>query len=133
MVRLYATAADLTAYDDTVTIPDAKAERLLRLASLTVDRLLTGRCYDTDTDGMPTVADDISALRDATCAIVLEANAANVLTPGAAGEWTQIGIGNVSLSGKKVAEGTLVVNGIPVPAEAVTLLASVGTLQVWVR
>ena len=66
----YATTGELTAWlPDGLTIP-VDATRLLASASRAVDRMLMvlGAVYDVDTDNLPTDADVIVALRDATCA-----------------------------------------------------------------
>ena len=68
----YATAADLAASDflpTGLTAPTgAEATRLLSRASRMVDSMLRRAVYDVDTDGLPTDADVIVAVRDATCA-----------------------------------------------------------------
>lgn len=66
----YATTGELTAWlPDGLTVP-ADATRLLASASRAVDRMLMvlGAVYDVDTDNLPTDADVIVALRNATCA-----------------------------------------------------------------
>jgi len=132
MARVYATAVDLAAYPGGDAVAAEDADTLLRMASRVVDHLLIGHVYDVDEDKLPTEVDVIDALRDATCAIALEADATGVLTAGASEAWQSVGIGSVSLSGRTLSEGARVVAGMPVPAAALLALADVGTLTVWV-
>jgi hypothetical protein len=126
-MRVYADQAALTAYPGGSAVPtDTVAARLVT-ASAMVDQLLVQRAYDVDTDGMPTDADDIAALRDATCAIVVELNATGADTAGASVLWDSVGIGSVNLSGRRIAEGGTTALGLPVPAVALVLLRDVGT------
>ena len=132
MARVYATEADYTAY--TGETPPANIDRLLRIASGVVDYLLTGRLYDVDTSGMPTAVADSDALRDATCVIAQDADAANLIGSGGSQEWGSVSIGNVSLSNPLGGSSThRTVSGVPVPAEALILLADVGSQWVFVR
>lgn len=132
MARVYATAADLAAYPGGSDVPAESVDTLLRMASRVIDQLLTGRVYDVTVDGMPEDADVVDALRDATCAVALEAHATGVLTPGASESWQSVGIGSVNLSGRTLAEGARIVAGMPVPPAALLALADVGELTVWV-
>ncbi|MCP2261081.1 hypothetical protein LX15_004801 [Streptoalloteichus tenebrarius] len=105
MARVYATRADLLAYPPppTVTVPaDPEASRLLTRASEAIDEALVTAIYDTDPVGMPTDPMVRVALRDATCAQVLHILATGD-EDGAAGEWDQVVIGNVKLSGRRSA------------------------------
>ena len=122
-MRVYATAADVAAY----TGEDApgNVDALLRVASRTVDVLLVGVVYDTDTDGYPTDAAVSQAMSDATCAIVREAAAAGVLAGGSK-DWGSVKIGNVSLSQPIGSAGVVDVDGVPVPTDALQSLASIG-------
>lgn len=129
-MRVYATPEQLAAYPGGSTVPDADADALLRTASRMVDRLLTGRVYDTDADGMPTDVDVLQALADAACAIATELVATGATAAGASLQWDSVGIGSVSLSGRKAADGTVTVLGLPVPAAAIAALADVGPLYV---
>jgi hypothetical protein len=70
MARIYATTTDT----------DQATEDQLARASLAVDRALIGALYNTDTDGMPTDTDTITALKEATIAQA-RAIAANDLGP----------------------------------------------------
>lgn len=132
MARIYATAADLPAYEGGDTVPADQADVLLRLASGVVDRLATGRRYDTDAAGMPTDPDIVQAFKDATCLIAIEAHATGLTTPGASSEWGQVGIGNVTLGGRTMREGVQLIDGIPVPPLAVQALMGTGRVEVWV-
>lgn len=127
-MRLYATATDAWPAGS----EPANADVLLRAASRTVDHLLTARVYDTDTDGYPTDPDVAQALTDATVAIVHELEATGALEAGASTAWESVGIGSVSLSGRKPAEGAVTVAGIPVPPIALVHLSDVGRVGVWV-
>lgn len=131
MARVYATEADYTAY--TGETPPANIDRLLRIASGVVDYLLTGRLYDVDTSGMPTAVADSDALRDATCVIAQDADAANLIGSGGSQEWGSVSIGNVSLSNPLTSGGGGSVSGVPVPVEAMVALADVGTQWVFVQ
>jgi len=132
-MRQYATAADLAAYPGGDTIPTADADARLRTASRVVDECLKGVVYDTDpTTLLPTDADVAQAMNDATCAIAVEAQATGAGTAGATQQWSSVGIGNVSLAGGKTAEGTAVVLGYPVPADAVVALRSIGPVTLGV-
>lgn len=128
-MRLYATPTDAWPTD----APD-NAGVLLRAASRTVDALLRGRVYDVDaTTGLPTDADVAQALQDATVAIAHELEATGTLDAGGTQEWQSVGIGNVSLSGRQSAAGTVTVGGIPVPALALVHLSDIGPVRVWSR
>lgn len=64
--RVYATTADYA--KELRKAPPTGSRRALAEASRLVDDMLLTAIYDTDTAGMPTDADVIVALRDATCA-----------------------------------------------------------------
>ena len=128
-MRLYATAADYEA-DGYGTAP-ANIDLLIRQASRTVDKLLVGKVYDVDDDGMPTGADDVQALTDATCAIAAECAASGVFKAGQAQGYNAVGIGNVSLSGPTLREGCVSVDGVPVPPAALVALSEVGRTVVY--
>ncbi|NIL56716.1 hypothetical protein [Salinispora arenicola] len=93
----YATEAELTAYP--VTVPTgASAALLLTRASRDVDRALLTAAYDTDTNGSPTDAGVIAALRDATCEQVAGMIAAGDITgTGAMPPTASFAIGKVSV------------------------------------
>lgn len=133
MARVYATDVDLAAYPGGEDVDAGTVDTLLRMASRVVDHLLRGRVYDVDVDGLPTDQDVIDALKDATCAIALEASATGVLAAGSSEAWQSVGIGSVSLSGRTLSEGATIVAGVPVPTAALLTLADVGTLTVWIQ
>lgn len=62
--------ADIDDYATYVGVPLAKEfpSRIMTRASLEIDKALVGARYETDDDDMPTDADLIDVLRDATCA-----------------------------------------------------------------
>jgi hypothetical protein len=64
----YATVADLETYCGAPANPGD--DRLLQRASELVDELLVATAYTVDSNGNPTNADAIAAMRDATCAQV---------------------------------------------------------------
>lgn len=129
-MRMYATPAELAAYPGGDAVPTEDADAFLRTASRVVDRLLIGRVYDVDTDSLPTDPDVIQALSDAACAIALEDHSTGASAAGSTTAWESVGIGSVNLSGGKAADGTLRVDGIPVPASALLALATVGRLVI---
>lgn len=90
----YATVDDLEAYVGRDDIDDA--ERKLERASSLVDEALIGAFYAVDASSNPTDADVIAAMRDATCAQVewWEETGDEL---GAAGQYSSVGIGSVSL------------------------------------
>ncbi len=63
--RVYATTADYARH--LLTSTPAGSKRALWVASKMVDEMLLTAIYDTDDDDMPTDADVIAAMRDATC------------------------------------------------------------------
>jgi hypothetical protein len=60
----------------------------------------------------------------------VELVATGATLPGASAQWDSVGIGSVSLSGRKATEGTLTILGLPVPAAAIAALSDVGTMDV---
>lgn len=98
--RVYATRADLVAYGlpPGVTAPDEpEATRVLTRASERVDDALVSALYRTNTDGTPYDPDVVEALRNATCAQVIEWRRTGD-EHGDAGQWQSVGIGSVNLS-----------------------------------
>lgn len=95
---VYATAEQLAAW--TGQPAPADADRLLARASEDIDDALATAVYDTDSTGMPTDAEIVSALADATCAQVEYQTATGDDGTGAAGRWSSVSIGPVSLSGR---------------------------------
>lgn len=126
--RVYATEAQYVTTTGGAA-PDNVAY-LLRVASRVVDVLLTAVVYDVDTDGYPTDTAVADAMADATCAIAAECASTGVLEAGGTQQWSSVGIGNVSLLGHGVTEGTVTVLGVPVPASALLSLRSVGPVVV---
>lgn len=131
-MRQYADSAALAAYPGGDAVAAGDADALLRTASRMVDQLLVGRVYDTDAAGYPTDPDNVQALEDATCAIAVELDATGATSGGATEAWDSVGIGSVKLSGRRAAEGTVTVLGLPVPPLAVVHLLDVGNLRWWV-
>lgn len=127
-MRVYATSAQYESY--TGGAAPANVSVLLRVASRVVDYLLRGVVYDVDAAGLPTDADVIQALQDATCAIAAECASTGALDSGGTQAWDSVSIGNVSLSGRGTAAEAVTVGGIPVPGVALVFLADVGPLVV---
>jgi hypothetical protein len=65
--RVYATSAQLADWLGLTEAP-AGADRMLRAASLDVDRILLCAVYDVDQQGMPVDPDHVTAMQEATCA-----------------------------------------------------------------
>ncbi|MDJ1136218.1 hypothetical protein [Streptomyces iconiensis] len=97
--RVYATPEQLTAWTGTPAPPGA--ERLLARASEDVDDALLTAVYTTDEQGMPTHPGTVQALADAACAQVEYQLATGDDGTGAAGRWSSVSIGPVSLSGRR--------------------------------
>lgn len=132
-MRQYADAAALAAYPGGDTVPAGEADAHLRTASRIVTLLLQTRAYQVDDDGLPTDADDITAMSDATCAIVVEAYATGRAKVGGTKQHQSASIGSVSLSNPTSAPGTVHVLGWPIPAAAFAAIAEVGTRGVMVE
>jgi hypothetical protein len=120
----YATVEQLTAYLGAAA--PANAERLLDRASEVITGVIRTAVYDVDSAGAATDPQVVDALARATCAQVewfLETGD----TTGAAGQYTQVSIGNVRLS-RGAGNGT----AGPAPREApqaVTILWTAGLLR----
>lgn len=129
---VYAVSADLTATYPNVAHP-LNVDLLLKVASNVVDRCLVGVVYDVDTDKAPTDSDVAETLKQATCAIVAEWITLAATDPGGTQQWESISIGSLSLQTLQGASATDTprVNGLPVPALALSLLSTVGVLTVW--
>lgn len=93
--RAYATSTDLANWMQAA--PPADADRLLAQATVDVDDLLLTARYNVDADGMPTDAEVIAALRDATCELVSWWEETGD-EHGAASVYGSVSIGSVSLS-----------------------------------
>ena len=92
----YATLAELADYLHDV--PPGGAAKLLVRASRRIDSVLIGAYYATDTNGLPTDATVVAALRDAVCAQVEWWDEVGDTTgTGAGGAWSTVSIGKVSL------------------------------------
>lgn len=128
-MRQYATAAELAAYPDGDSIATAVADTVLVGASRIADRLLTGYVYDTDSDGLPADTSVAAILRDAVCAIAVEAQAGGLFDTGATFDWQSASIGSVSLSGRTTAQGTRLIDGWPVPPLVIAALSAVGDFR----
>ncbi|MFB8772102.1 hypothetical protein [Streptomyces broussonetiae] len=110
----------------------ANAARLLARASRLVTRATKAAIYDTDSAGYPSDPDVRDAFRDATCAQVAEwARREAAAADGgdaAAGPWTSVSAGSISLSRPsapaEVSEDTQLV------AEAVEILEELDLCQV---
>jgi hypothetical protein len=126
-MRMYATAEQLAAYPGGSDVPAEDVDVLLRTASRMVDEALLGRMYDVDAEGYPAGTDERQATTDAACAIATELHAIGYNAAGGTQTWGSVGIGSVSLSDPRAAEGTVLVMGLPVPHAAVVALRSVGT------
>lgn len=62
----YVTPAEYATFLGTDPAP-ANTERLLRRASVTIDSLLVGAVYQTDTNGLPTDADLLEVIKECVC------------------------------------------------------------------
>lgn len=130
-MRLYADQAAYEAYHGLEAgAAPADVDRRLRTASRLVDYLLRGVVYQVDPAGMPVDVDVAQAMSDATCAI---AGAVPAADADAGTEWDSVSIGNVSLSGRKQADGGVTVGGVTIPPDALVSLADVGQVAVVVR
>jgi hypothetical protein len=94
----YATRAELVDYAPAGTVipDDPEATRKLTRASERIDLALISSVYDVDDDGLPTDAEVIAAMRDATCAQALWFMETGDET-GAAGQYQTVSIGSVNL------------------------------------
>lgn len=90
----YATSADYTTYTGQTAPTDIAL--LLTRASRLVDQALLTAVYPVE-DGLPTDADHIVALRDATCEQVSTWLGVGEDGTGALGEYSNVSIGSVSL------------------------------------
>ncbi|MFI5993162.1 hypothetical protein ACIBAC_15170 [Streptomyces sp. NPDC051362] len=97
--RVYATSADYTEWSGQAA--PTGVERMLARASEDIDDALKTARYCTDSDGMPTEADVIDAVRDAVCAQVEFQQETGDTGTGAAGRYDSVSLGPVSLSGRK--------------------------------
>lgn len=104
MARVYATRADLVAYaaafGNRYTVPaEPEATGRLTQASRRIESIITAP-YDVDSVTLlPTDADVTAALRDATCAFVLQHLDASADSAAGSG-YSTVSIGSVTLTGK---------------------------------
>jgi hypothetical protein len=131
-MAVYATRTDLVDFvPATVTVPDEpEATRLLTHASEKVDLALLTALYDTDDDGLPTKAEHVVALREATCAQAqwwLETGDED----GAVGQYQSVSIGSVNLTRAGAGSSTGVTTGATQTASsrAAAILRLAGLLQ----
>lgn len=92
----YATQADLV--PTYLATAPANADLLLTRASRLVDQALLTAVYSVDEDGLPTEADHIAALRDATCEQVAAWVQVGEDGTGASAEYADVQIGSVRLA-----------------------------------
>lgn len=131
-MRVYATTVQLAAYPGGDTIPAGTQDLALRAASRVVEACVSLRTYAVDVDGMPTNADDVQAMADATCAIAVEAYTTGAFEAGSSQQWESVRIGNVQLQNLQGASSadSPVIAGLPVPPVAVNALLGVGEVSV---
>ncbi|MFF4118966.1 hypothetical protein ACFY0P_36735 [Streptomyces sp. NPDC001714] len=99
MARVYATPEQLAAWTGQPAPTDAG--RLLARASQDIDEALLTAVYCTDAAGMPTHSEVTQALSDAVCAQIEYWQETGDTGTGAAGRWTSVSLGPVSLSGPR--------------------------------
>lgn len=102
--RVYATTADYATW--LRSAPPSSSRRALAAASRAVDELLLTAVYDVDTAGLPTDADVIVALRDATCAQAEYAKASGDTNLVGAAMYHSMQIGSVNLTRGYTAAGS---------------------------
>lgn len=124
-IDAYATLSDLASY--LRAVPPDDAATLLEQASRLVDVLLIGAVYDVDEDGMPTDADDIAALRKATCAQVKWFDETGDST-GAAEQFQSASIGAISFTRGYTGAGSLTGAGQRYAPDAINTLRLAGLL-----
>jgi hypothetical protein len=109
--------------------PWRTADRDLVTATLLVDALLIGAVYPVDDDGMPTDADHIAALRDATCAQVAWFDETGDAT-GAAEQYQSTSIGALSFTRGYTGAGSVTGPGQRYAPNAVLILRAARLLPV---
>ncbi|NML50542.1 hypothetical protein HHL19_12815 [Streptomyces sp. R302] len=129
--RVYATPAQLTQWTGKPPPPDA--ERLLTRASEDVDDALLTAIYDVDADGMPTDPAVAQALADAACAQVAYREETGDTGTGAAGRWSSVSIGPVSMSGPQQQAGGTGAGNVDLGPQAYRYLARAGLLPGVIR
>ena len=126
MGRVYATPDDLTEWG--VELDQAEADRMIRRASALVENHTITARYATDAEGMPTDERIAEAFRDAVCAVVAwweETGNAS----GAAGQYTDVSLGSLSLRRSTSAGGHSSAQAARIAPEAVQILATAGLLS----
>lgn len=125
-MRSYATVADLAAYLDADDMP-ASAQRLLRDATVLVDRLLMSSLYDVDADDMPTDPRHVAAVRDAVCEQVHWWTQTG--DPyGARAAFGSVHIGSISLSGPSAGSRQAQQGATRISPQAIAILENAGLL-----
>ncbi|MFB8763836.1 hypothetical protein [Nocardiopsis alba] len=126
MARVYATPSDLTEWG--VELDQAEARGMIRRASALVENHTITARYRVDGDGMPTEPRLVEAFRDAVCAVVAwweETGNAS----GAAGQYTDVSLGSLSLRRAPSAGGHSSAQAARIAPEAVQILATAGLLS----
>ncbi|MEH0470881.1 hypothetical protein QA943_18835 [Streptomyces sp. B21-097] len=99
MSRVYATAEQLAEWTGKPAPQDAA--RQLARASEDVDSALLTAVYATDSAGMPTDPDVITALSDAVCALIEYRAETGDSGTGARDRWDSVSLGPASMSGRR--------------------------------
>lgn len=120
---VYATSDDLTAYLDPTPVPAAVNDRLLGLASGTVDRIALGAVYDVDSEELPTLAKVRDAFMRAACEQALFM-AETGDTTGAKARYTSASIGSVAWS--RAGDAPSALGQVEFAPQAVTILRNEG-------
>lgn len=129
MARVYATPAQLATWLGPAQASPADPDRALRAASRRVDRMLLTAWYDTDNVGMPTEADVIEALMEATCEQVAhQIRTGDPYGTGSAGAYASLSIGGLALTKAAGATGGTSggPGGSPLSPEAWEILRQAG-------
>lgn len=127
MAPVYATADDLAEYLGT-DAPD-NADRLLKRASRTVDTLLVGAVYDTDSQQQPTNDEVLDALREATVAQAAYWHHNGMPSEGL-DRYGQVQIGSVQLSRGESAPSDGMVDGVQIAPGVTSELRLAGLLPI---
>lgn len=98
-ILVYATSSDYQSWTGNSTLP-SNITLLLRTASMLVRDATKCAYYEVDASGYPTNADDVAAMRDATCsqAAALEAASVDPLAAGTDPEVAASSIGSASVT-----------------------------------
>lgn len=130
-MRVYATDVEYAAWLG-VDPPVAGSAQALRTASLRVDEMLIGAVYPVDEDGLPTEANHITALADATCAQAAHAKGSGTSDTGDDPQYAEVQIGSVRL--KRATAAEVPGAGAKYSDEAVSILQLAGLIpaEPWV-